>query len=102
MPTEWIRPRFSNNPMTLPTVRDLAQACEVSMAAALVRLDEVCGWRAALLRWREEGGRFRFVGGAGLPPTIWTGRERIGDHVSADRCWWARPLGLASSQRGTG
>ena len=70
MPTEWIRLRFSDRPMTLPTVRDLAQACEVSMAAALVRLDEVCGWRAALLRWREEGGRFRFVGGAGLPPPL--------------------------------
>lgn len=70
MPAEWIRGRFSSRPMTLPTVRDLAQECEVSMAATLVRLDEVCGWRAALLRWREEGGRFRFVAGAGLPPPL--------------------------------
>ena len=70
MPTEWIRERFSSRPMMLPMVRDLAPACEVSMAAAFVRLDEVCGWRAALLRWREEGGRFRFVAGAGLPPPL--------------------------------
>ena len=53
MPTEWIRLRFSDRPMTLPTVRDLAQACEVSPADAL----EVLKAGAAYSRVMDDKGQ---------------------------------------------
>lgn len=67
MPHSWVQRSYETAPKTLDTVRQLAQQCEVSLAAALVRLVEVLDWRMALLRWTFHERKFRLISMTGLP-----------------------------------
>jgi hypothetical protein len=66
MPRTWVLARFGAAPHSLAAVKELARSCEVSLAAALVRLREVCGWRESLLHWAWERDRWILDGQAGL------------------------------------
>lgn len=46
-----------------------------------MRLKELFGWPESLLRWRFEDGRWRFIAGAGIPPSL-HGEVRSADRTS--------------------
>jgi hypothetical protein len=70
LPCDWLRRRYGARPRRLAVVRDVAARAESSLAAAVIRLDEVLGWRRSLLRWRTDEGTWRLVAGAGIPPSM--------------------------------
>lgn len=67
-PRHWVRKVFERRRFGLGTVRALSNSCDASLSASTVRLNEVVGWRAALLRWRDENNRFRLLSTTGCPP----------------------------------
>ncbi len=94
LPHDWLRRRYGPRPRRLAVVRELAASAKSSMAAAVIRLDEVLGWGRSLLRWKPDHGRWRLVAAAAVPPglhgEIGTAAEtcrlldRIASHASAD------------------
>lgn len=70
MPQDWVTRRFADRPRNLSAIRHLAQKTGTSMSAATARLAEVVEWPMALLRWRYDAGRWRFIAGAGVPPWL--------------------------------
>jgi hypothetical protein len=70
LPRDWLRSRYEGKPRRLAVVRDVVTRADSSMAAAVIRLDEVLGWNRSLLRWRADQGRWRLVAGAGVPPNL--------------------------------
>ncbi len=70
LPAPWVEQRFAHRSQNLSTVRHLAHTAQVSMAAATVRLTELCGWTSSLLRWRKTGDRWLFLAGAAVPPDL--------------------------------
>jgi hypothetical protein len=70
LPGDWLRRRYGGRPRRLAVVRDVATRAESSLAAAVIRLDELLGWNRSLLRWRADQGRWRLVAGAGVPPRL--------------------------------
>lgn len=86
LPRDWVRERFSRSPEKLTSLRQLSQSSSTSMAASLVRLQQVVGWRRMLLQWRRVGETWTFRWGAGVPRSIHgrirtpsTAREMIGE-----------------------
>lgn len=86
LPRDWVRERFSRSPEKLASLRQLSQSSSTSMAASLVRLQQVVGWRRMLLQWRRVGETWTFRWGAGVPGSIHgrirtpsTAREMIGE-----------------------
>jgi hypothetical protein len=67
MPRDWVTLRFAHRPRNLSAVRHLSHQTRTSMSAATARLVEILEWPVSLLRWRNEGGRWRFIAGAGVP-----------------------------------
>lgn len=67
MPAWWIAERFEVRTHNLSTLRQVANQAQVSMSAALLRLQDVLGWRESLLRWSMDGGKWRLIAHAGLP-----------------------------------
>lgn len=70
LPYRWVADHYSGRSVSLATVRELAQKADVSMGAAVVRLQEVAAWHYSLLRWRRQDAKWRFVAGTGLPPNV--------------------------------
>jgi hypothetical protein len=70
LPRDWLRIRYGQRPRRLAVVRELAAGAKSSLAAAVIRLDEVLGWGRSLLRWRAEQGRWRLVAAAAVPPGL--------------------------------
>ena len=81
MPRSWLQHRYQSRVHNLSTIRHLAHQADVSIGAALVRLKELFGWPESLLRWRFDEGRWRFIAGAGIPPTL-HGEVRSADRTS--------------------
>jgi uncharacterized protein DUF955 len=67
MPRAWVRDAYADRPRCLATTRALAGEGDVSISAAVTRLDEVLGWGRGLLRFRRQEGRWRFLGACGVP-----------------------------------
>lgn len=70
LPYPWVASRYGSRPVSLSTVREMAQVGEVSMGAAVVRMKEVLGWHYSLLRWRRDETRWRFVAGTAVPRSV--------------------------------
>jgi hypothetical protein len=70
LPHDWLRRRYTQRPRRLAVVRELAASAKSSLAAAVIRLDEVVGWRRSLLRWRADQGRWRLVSAAAVPSSL--------------------------------
>lgn len=70
LPAPWVQERFAHRPQNLSTIRHVAHIGQVSMAAATVRLAEICNWRSSLLRWRRDRERWVFVAGAAIPAPL--------------------------------
>lgn len=70
LPRDWVRGRFSHSPQKLESLRQLSRSSSTSMAASLVRLQQVAGWRRMLLQWRRVGETWSFRWGAGVPGSI--------------------------------
>ena len=72
MPYWWVKREFRAAPnddeRPLSVVQDLARAADVSLAAALVRLRDVLGWRQTLLHWTKDDEGWTFDAEAGLFP----------------------------------
>lgn len=95
LPAPWVRHRFGARAHNLSTVRHVAHIADVSMAAAAVRLSEVCSWPLSLLRWRRTHDRWVFLAGAAVPPSLFgairsapaTGEvlDRVGARTRRDR-----------------
>jgi hypothetical protein len=66
LPRGWIRERYSRRRKNLSTIRHLTNQTQTSMAAAVVRMNEILGWQVSLLRWKKEGERWRFLAGAAV------------------------------------
>jgi Zn-dependent peptidase ImmA (M78 family) len=67
LPAQWVEDSAQGRPEGLETLRRLAQESVTSLAASAVRLRDVLGWKASLLRWRLINDRWRFGAGAGVP-----------------------------------
>lgn len=76
MPRAWVA-SYAGRPRCLATARALAAEGGVSISAAVTRLDEVLAWRCGLLRFRRQGGRWRFLGACALPPPVSSGGAAI-------------------------
>lgn len=70
IPSDWVSSQFNHLPRNLDTVRRLATHASVSLAAAAVRLNEIAGWREALLQWRREEGAWRLRWACAISPSI--------------------------------
>lgn len=70
LPRAWILDRYARRAKNLSTVRQLSMQTRTSMAASVVRLGDVLGWRHSLLRWKREGGKWRFLAGAAVPSRL--------------------------------
>jgi hypothetical protein len=81
MPASWVRAVMAKRSFSLATVRRLAYGCDVSLAASLVRLNEVAGWKGALLRWTYRHGRYRLMSCTGAPPEV---RGQLGSAPATD------------------
>jgi hypothetical protein len=70
MPRAWVSCTFVDRPRTLASARELSDTALTSLAASVVRLNEVLGWRRTFLRWRRRGGEWRLCARAGTPPDL--------------------------------
>ncbi len=103
MPRAWVEAHYANKPRSLSTIRQLSRQTGTSLAAALVRLNEIAGWKMSLLRWKLSGGRWRFVASAGVPaplhghlssmPLTLRSLELIGRRTPTD-IWTNLPIGI--------
>jgi hypothetical protein len=71
LPRWWMQRHYARRTHNLSTIRHLSHQTGTSMGAALVRLSEVLGWTESLLRFRLDGGRWRFVAGAAIPADLY-------------------------------
>ncbi len=69
LPRQWVGETYRRHPPVLATVRDLAERTRTSLAASLVRLNEVLGWNCALIHWRYDTS-WRMGFHAGLPRSL--------------------------------
>lgn len=67
LPKELLEVEYRSRPHALKSVRRLAAQCDVSLAAATVRLNEVAGWSHALLHWKRSDRGWQYRWGAGVP-----------------------------------
>jgi hypothetical protein len=85
LPRAWVAATYGGRPQTLATVRSLARDAGVSVSTAVTRLDEVLGWKRALLRFRRQDGRWRFLGACAVPaPAAGTIRSAPGTSAALD------------------
>jgi IrrE N-terminal-like domain len=68
IPAAWLNSRFRARTHNLSALRRLAHDTDTSLAAGLVRCKEVMGWPESLVRWTHDGNKWRYRGGAGIPP----------------------------------
>lgn len=104
MPAGWVKVHLTNSPFSLATVRRLALSCDVSLAASLVRLNEILGWKGTLLRWVYQKQRYRLMSCTGAPPEI---RARVGSAAATDAtlravepevdCWVQVPVAYSGN-----
>lgn len=78
LPRDWVASRYRLAPRTLATVRQLSTATETSLAASVVRLQQIANWSSMLMQWRRDAGAWRFRWGAGVPSAL-HGRIRATD-----------------------
>ena len=90
LPRQWVGETYRHHPPVLATVRDLAERTRTSLAASLVRLNEVLGWSCALIHWRYDT-TWRMGFHAGLPRSL---HGRVRSDVST--------MGVLDSCAGTG
>jgi hypothetical protein len=65
LPSDWLWATYRGRPKRLAVVREIAGAARTSVAAALIRMNSVFGWRRVLLRWQAVDGRWRLRAVAG-------------------------------------
>lgn len=65
LPADWLRAAAGGQPPGLGLVRRLAKACSCSLAAVVLRCNQLLGWSYALLQWRMTHGDWRLVAVAG-------------------------------------
>lgn len=70
IPEPWLRERFASRQRNLSTLRHIAHLSDTSLAASLVRCKEVLRWPESVIRWTNDGKKWRYQGGAGIPPSI--------------------------------
>jgi hypothetical protein len=70
LPADWIFDHYATRPHNLATVRQVARMTDASLSAVVARLQQVLSWPEMLLRWRFDRGKWRFVGGAGVPARL--------------------------------
>jgi hypothetical protein len=70
MPRSWLRSSFADRSRTLANARLLANTAITSLAASVVRLNQVLDWRRAFIRWRWRDGAWRLAAAAGVPPGL--------------------------------
>jgi hypothetical protein len=68
LPRRWIIQQARDKPATLATARTLAETCDASLSATVVRLRSVLDWHSSLLQWRRIDDRWRLALSAGVPP----------------------------------
>jgi len=70
LPRDWLLAHFPfaqrAEQHSLATIDHVARIAQISLAATLVRLRDVLGWRHTLLHWTWEAGRWLFDGEAGV------------------------------------
>lgn len=66
MPQEWIEREYHQRPHSLETLVDCSTRTETSLAATLLRLRGILGWRSSLLHWRRTGDEWRMIGLTGV------------------------------------
>lgn len=107
-PRSWVMRTFGDQPATLATARAVADICNASLSAAVVRLRAVLGWRSSLLQWRRIDDRWRLSLSAGVPHefhnritsdkatnALINAAGRAGRHDQQ----WKLPLRIAGSSR---
>jgi predicted transcriptional regulator len=70
LPAAWIRTHAQGQRPGIGLARRLSDASGCSLAAVAVRCNELLGWSRALLQWRHDGGGWRWISAAGLPPAL--------------------------------
>jgi hypothetical protein len=95
LPREWILRRCDAAPERLETVRAVADACEASLSATVIRLRELLHWKSSLLQWRRaDSGRWFLSQTVGLPYPL---RNRV---TSAPKTTCALATAAATPARG--
>ena len=69
LPHLWVSETYRHHPHVLATVRDLAERSRTSLAASLVRLNEILHWNCALIHWRRDT-TWRMGFHAGVPRSL--------------------------------
>lgn len=83
LPREWILRRYADAPERLETARQVADACEASLSAAVLRLRELLNWKSSLLQWRRaDSGRWFLSQAVGLPYPL---RNRVTSSAQTTR-----------------
>jgi hypothetical protein len=70
LPATWVLSTHGGAPRTLATLRELADQAEASLAASVVRVNELLDWSCALFRWRRDTPVWRLAAAAGVPPHL--------------------------------
>jgi hypothetical protein len=70
MPRSWLQSSFAEQSRSLASARLLADTAITSLAASVVRLNQVLDWRRAFIRWRWRDGAWRLAAAAGVPPRL--------------------------------
>ncbi len=67
LPQPWMRREFGLKSQSLETLQTLADTGKVSLAAGILRLRQVLGWKSSLLRWRRGDQGWQLAAATGLP-----------------------------------
>ncbi len=70
LPATWVVTTYGGSPRTLATLRHLADHAEASLAASVVRVNELLDWSCALFRWQRDSLAWRLAAAAGVPPPL--------------------------------
>ena len=75
MPGPWVEKKFGAERPDFEVLNALASASGVSLSAALVRLNNLCGWRLAMLSFRCDHGAWDIYHSCFVPSTA---RDALG------------------------
>lgn len=81
MPQPWIKNVVGQRGISLPRLRAISRAVEVSLAAAAVRVAEVGRCTSILLRWRRVPSGWVCASAAAVPPALF-GRIRMSERTA--------------------
>lgn len=70
IPRGWLLENAPSGDESLAIARKVSRLTRTSLAATVVRLRDVLGWRSSLLQWRRIDGVWRLASTVGLPPRV--------------------------------